>query len=192
MLLKFAIQDFKDDREFKNLSSRTIGSYLLTLNEFQGFCSERELIDVNDITSNVVKSYLLYCQKQRKNNPTTRNTKLHTLKIFFNYLQYQEIIEDKNNPIQKFTYAKEDIRIEVFNDQHIKQMFGYYRRLKQRDKQYYAYRDYSIMLVFLGTGCRLGELCNLQWREVDLVQGNNYCIGQKTTAKQYSFNRVTY
>ncbi|MCU5726661.1 phage integrase N-terminal SAM-like domain-containing protein [Bacillus toyonensis] len=75
LLLKFAIQDFKDDREFENLSSRTIGSYLLTLNEFQGFCSERKLIDVNDITPYAVKSYLLYCHKQRKNNPTTRNTK---------------------------------------------------------------------------------------------------------------------
>lgn len=179
LLLKFAIQDFKDDREFKNLSSRTIGSYLLTLNEFQGFCSERELIDVNDITPNVIKSYLLYCQKRRKNNPTTRNTKLHTLKIFFNYLQYQEIIEEKKNPTRKFTYAKEDIKIEVFNDQHIKQMLGYYRRLKQRDKQYYAYRDYAIMLIFLGTGCRLGELCNLQWREVDLVQGTITVFGKK-------------
>ncbi|WP_176545890.1 site-specific integrase [Bacillus wiedmannii] len=27
------------------------------------------------------------------------------------------------------------------------------------------------MLVFLGTGCRLGEICNLQWRDVDIVQG---------------------
>lgn len=64
LLLKLSIQDFKDDREFKNLSSQTIGSYLLTLNEFQGFCSERELIEVNDITANVIKIYLLYCQKQ--------------------------------------------------------------------------------------------------------------------------------
>ena len=59
LLLKFAIQDFKDDREFENLSSRTIGSYLLTLNEFQGFCSERELINVNDIAPTVIKSYLI-------------------------------------------------------------------------------------------------------------------------------------
>ncbi len=107
MLLKFAIQDFKDDREVKNLSSRTFDSYLPTLNKFQVFCFERELIDVNDITPNTVKRYLLYCQKQRKNNPTTRNTKLHTLKIFFNDLQYQEIIEEKKKPTRKFLYVKE-------------------------------------------------------------------------------------
>lgn len=70
LLLKFAIQDFKDDSEFKNLFSQTINSYLLTLNEFQVFCSERELINVNNITPNVIKSYLLYFPKLRKNNPT--------------------------------------------------------------------------------------------------------------------------
>ncbi|PHD06612.1 hypothetical protein COF45_25090 [Bacillus wiedmannii] len=75
------------------------------------------------------------------------------------------------NPTRKFVYAKEEIQIEVFNDQYIKQMFRYYIRLKKRNKQYYAYRDYAIMLVFLGTGCRLGEICNLQWRDVDIVQG---------------------
>lgn len=85
-------------------------------------------------TLNVIKSYLLYCQKQSKNNPTTRNTKLHMLKIFFNYLQYQEIIE--KSPTRKFEDTKEDSKIEVFNDQHIKQILGYYRRLKQRNKQH--------------------------------------------------------
>jgi integrase/recombinase XerD len=85
LLLKFAIQDFKDDREYKNLSSNTIGSYLLTLKEFQSYCVEQEIVSVMDVKPHMVKSYLLYCQKQRGNNPTTRNSKLHTLKIFFNY-----------------------------------------------------------------------------------------------------------
>ncbi|MFJ8244387.1 hypothetical protein [Peribacillus asahii] len=31
MLLKFAIQDFKGDREFKNLSERTIETYMAQL-----------------------------------------------------------------------------------------------------------------------------------------------------------------
>ena len=54
-MLKFTIQDFKDDKELLNLSSRTIISYLLTLNAFQVFYSERELIDVSDVTPNTIK-----------------------------------------------------------------------------------------------------------------------------------------
>jgi hypothetical protein len=44
LLLKFAIQEFKDDREYKNLSPKTIGSYLMTLREFQTYCTEHEMV----------------------------------------------------------------------------------------------------------------------------------------------------
>ena len=67
--------------------------------------------------------------------------------------------------------AKEEIKIEVFQDEHIKQMLRYYRRLKARDKSLYAYRDHNhtIIVFLLGTGSRLGELINVRWNELDLV-----------------------
>lgn len=169
MLLKFAMKDFKEEKEFCNLSPRTIQSYMATLHEFQAFCSERELIDTRDIREATVKSYLMYCQRTRKNNVVTRNTKLHHLKIFFNYLQHEEIITEKENPIRKMKLAKEEIKIEVFQDEHIKQMLRYYRRLKARNKSFYAYRDHTIIVFLLGTGSRLGELINIRWNELDLV-----------------------
>ncbi|WJE55146.1 tyrosine-type recombinase/integrase [Bacillus cereus] len=39
-------------------------------------------------------------------------------------------------------------------------MLRYYRRLKARNKSFYAYRDHS---------SRLGELINIRWSELDLV-----------------------
>lgn len=66
MLLKFAMKDFKEVKEFCNLSPRTIQAYMATLHEFQVFCSERELIDTRDIREATVKSYLMYCQRTRK------------------------------------------------------------------------------------------------------------------------------
>ena len=67
-MLKFTIQDFKDDKELLNLSSRTIISYLLTLNAFQVFYSERELIDVSDVTPNTIKGSLVILSKQQPSN----------------------------------------------------------------------------------------------------------------------------
>ncbi|WP_047155174.1 tyrosine-type recombinase/integrase [Aneurinibacillus tyrosinisolvens] len=179
MLLKFALKDFQDDREFKNLSEITVKAYMLSLHEFQSFCSEREIIDVSEVTSVTIKSYLVHCQKNRKNNPTTRNSKLHHLKIFFNYLEKNEMITEKSNPAKKLEYAKEEIKIEVFNDNHIKQMLGYYRRIKYRDKSLFVYRDYAMILVLIGTGIRLGELCNLKWTDVDLTNGTLIVFGKK-------------
>ena len=158
MLLKFAIQDFKEDREFKNLSEQTLKTYMIQLNEFQAFCTEREIINVEDVTVNTMKSYLLYCMKFKKNNPVTVNTKIKNLKAFF-----------ERNPMEKIEKAKTDTKIEVFSDNQIKQMLNYYRRLKGREHSFYAYRDYTIILTLLGSGMRLGELCNLKWKEIDLI-----------------------
>jgi len=179
LLLKFAIEDFKSDREYRNLSIRTIESYMLTLFEFQSFCAEHEFLNVHDIKQSTVKSYLLWCQKERKNNATTRNSKLHSIKIFFNYLQQCEIIEPKNNPIKGMAFVKEDIQIQTFNENHIQQMLNYYRRIKERTRAYYAYRNHTIIVFLLGTGARLGEMINLKWNDVDLINGVITVFGKK-------------
>jgi integrase/recombinase XerD len=179
LLLKFAIQDFKDDREYRNLSEKTIISYLQTLKEFQRFCGENEIVNVLDVKTHTIKSYILYCLKERKNNPTTRNSKLHILKIFFNYLESLELIDQKNNPSKALVYAREEIKIEAFSDYHIQQMLGYYRRIKQREKAFYAYRDYCIIVFLLGTGVRIGELINLKWSDVNLKNGVITVFGKK-------------
>jgi integrase/recombinase XerD len=55
VLLKFAIKDFLDDREFKNLSKVTLAGYKLTLNEFHDYCVEAGVVDVTDLTPTTVK-----------------------------------------------------------------------------------------------------------------------------------------
>ncbi|QRG66008.1 tyrosine-type recombinase/integrase [Brevibacillus choshinensis] len=179
MLLKFAIKDFRDDREYKNLSSRTIENYLGNLQEFHDYCVGKSILNVTDVTQNTIKEYLLYCQREKKNNITTSNSKLHVLKIFFNYLQEIEVITEKENPTKRMKYGKEEIKIEVFQDSHIKKMLGYYQRIKQREKSFYAYRDYTIIVFLLGTGVRLGELVNLRWSDINMVSGTITVWGKK-------------
>lgn len=177
MILKFAIQDFKEDREYKNISQNTIKAYLLTLNEFQKFCAEKEIINVTEVTPQVIKSYVVYLQKERGNNPTTRNTKLRNIKAFFNYLVESEIIE--KNPAKKIAMAKTDLKIEVFQDHHIKKMLGYCRRNKQRWQSFHAVRDYMIIVFLIGSGVRVGELVNIQWKDIDLINNVITVFGKK-------------
>jgi integrase/recombinase XerD len=181
MLLKFAIQDFKEDREYLNLSKQTIKTYQIMLGEFQQYFVEKEILNVEDVTNNNVKSYLLYCMKSKGNNPVTINTKIKNLNAFFNYMVKSEIINEKRNPMLKIEKVKTDTKIEVFSDNHIKQMLGYYRKLKGREHSFYAYRDHTIILTLLGSGIRLGELCNLKWNDVDLIKGTIIVFGKKRT-----------
>lgn len=52
-------------------------------------------------------------------------------------------------------------------------MLSFYRRIKQREKSYVAYRDYMMIVLILGTGIRRGEIINLKWSDIDFV---NYYI----------------
>ncbi|MBM7703109.1 tyrosine-type recombinase/integrase [Metabacillus iocasae] len=172
LLLKFAIQDFLDDRKFKNLSPTTISNYKDILGQFQLFCAENEVINVQDITSNVIKKYLLHYQKVG-NNSTTTNSKLQRVKAFLNYMIEIEVLE--KNPAEKIKRAKEDIRIDVFSDYHITQVLNYYRRIKHRDKPFYAYRDCAIIVTLISSGVRLSEMCGLKWYDIDF-QNNTMSI----------------
>lgn len=176
MLIKFAVTDFVQDRMFKNLRPASISGYKYTLEQFHRFCVERDILDTDGITPAVVKSFLLYCRTEQKNNPTSINHKLRNLRTSFNYLQEIELYTSKTNPARRIDYVKADVQIQVFSEAEIRQMLNYYRRIQSREKQFYAYRDYAIIITLLGTGMRLGEMCNLRWQDIDFA--NNMVIVQ--------------
>ena len=180
LLLKFAIKDFIEDREFKNMAKETIRGYHLTLNEFHNYCIRNEIIDSQEVVPNVIKGYILYCQKERKNNPKTYNHKIINIKAFFNYLEKElELYTPKSNPVSKIKKMHEDVLIEVFTDQQVKQMFNYFAHLKYRDKTFYAMRDTTIIITLIGTGIRLGELVNLKWNEINFEYNVITVFGKK-------------
>ncbi len=181
MLLQFAIKDFLEDREFQNLSPKTISTYRNTLTQFHQFCVEKlEIVDTKDITHSTIKSFLMYCQRERKNNPTSINHKLRNIRSLCNYLQNElEVYNDKTNPCKKIKFLKEEIKIEVYTNEQIKQMLNYYRRIKYRDKSFFSYRDTAIIITLLGTGIRLGELCNLRWQDVSFKNNAISIFGKK-------------
>ncbi|MBJ8027276.1 tyrosine-type recombinase/integrase [Bacillus cereus group sp. N21] len=168
MLLKFSIKEYLEEKEFNNLAPRTIKAYGDTLAEFQLFCSDKELIDTEEVKERAVKSYLRYCQRERNNAVLTVNTKLQHLKSFFKFLIDEDIIAEKDNPTRKLTQNKSDSKIEVFTDDQVRQMLRYYRRQK-RDKQFWGYRNYTVLVFLLGTGARLGEMLNVKWTDCDLI-----------------------
>jgi integrase/recombinase XerD len=167
LLLKFAFQDFLDDRKFKNTTQKNIRNYQTLLGEFVNYCIEHEVVNVEGITYSHVRQYLLECQ-EKGNKAGTINTKLLRIRAFLNYMVECEVI--KSNPAKKVKMQKNDVKIDVFSDEQIRQMLNFYRRIKQRDKSYVAYRDYMIIVTILGTGIRRGEIINLQWSDVDFIK----------------------
>lgn len=164
MLLKFAFQDFLEDRKFKNTTEANIQNYKVLLGGFVDYCQSNNILNIEEIETIHVKSYLRECQK-KGNSASTIDTKLQRIRAFFNYLVEEGVI--KKNVASRVKRQKEDIKINVFNDKQIQQMLSYYRGLKRREKSYFAYRGYMMILTLLGTGIRRTEIINLKWSDVD-------------------------
>jgi len=166
MLLKFAIADYKEDREFNNSSEANMRNIHYNLNVFYEYCIENEITNIEEVTHQHVRNFLMM-RKEEGDKPSTLNTRLLRIRALFNYCVEYEYI--KKSPASRVKRQKENIRIEVFTDEQINQMLSYYRRLKQRDKSLYSYRDYTLIVFLLSTGFRKEETCNLKWSDVDLV-----------------------
>jgi integrase/recombinase XerD len=76
MLLKFAYQDFLDDRQFKNTTGKNIRNYQTMLGGFVEYCIQNEVVSVENITYSHVRQHLVECQ-ERGNKAGSINTKPH-------------------------------------------------------------------------------------------------------------------
>ncbi len=177
MLLKFTLQEFIRDKKFQNLSDKTLESYRRTLDELEKHCLDKGIMSIEELDTSMIKDYLYGCQN-RGNSASTLNHKMRNIKVFLSYCIKEGIMDISDNPTQKIKYVKEESRMICFSDHQIAQMLDYYRRIGKREKTYYAYRDYVIIITLLGTGIRLGELCNLKWDDVDFINGSITVIGK--------------
>jgi len=178
MNLKFAFQEFISDREYKELSARSINNYEQTFKQFFAYCVEQEIVNTDDVTASIIKNFLITCQRNG-NNAGSINFKLRNLKAIFSFFLEQEII--KENPAKKVPFVKNNPTIQVFKDEHIDQMLKYYRRLRMREHDFHAVRDSTIINVLISTGLRLGELCSMKWSKVDLVNQEMVIFGKART-----------
>lgn len=164
LLLRFAYQDFLADRELNNTSEANLRNYKQLLGNFIDYCLNNGITNVEDITAQNIKQYFLEC-KNRGNNAGTINTRLLRIRAFLNYCVEEKIITE--NVALKVKRLKEDVKIDVFTDEQINQMLAYYRSLRRREKSYFAYRGYMMILLLLGTGLRRREIINLKWSHID-------------------------
>ncbi|MGE8004168.1 tyrosine-type recombinase/integrase [Lysinibacillus sp. NPDC093216] len=163
-LVKFAVQDFMDERELMNVSKHTITNYRSFFKGWLEWLRENNIQDIEEVSTNTLRLYLSYCKNELGNGSNTINNKIKHLRAFFNHLMENEFIE--HNPCLKLKKQQTDERIEVFNDFHIRMMLRYLRRIKRKDHEFTSVRNTCAIKLLLGTGIRLGEMQGLRWSDV--------------------------
>ena len=195
----YYVEDFMLYCTSKNLSKKTMKSYEQTLKLFQLYMEdEHDIKEVHEVDTKQIRQYIEYLKERGKytvqianadvNKPhnrsdngkkisiTTINNYIRNIKVFFNYLEDDNIIRD--NPMRRIKQLRNvQEKKEPLTREEIRTMF------KTFDiSTFHGYRDSVITKLLLSTGARIGETLSLDIKDVDL--NNNTVIFRDTKNKK--------
>lgn len=168
-----AYEYFVSAKKSEGLREKTLVSYdehyrffVNWLNSVNDYCE----IKANELTAIIVRDYINYMQNDHFNFKTkkyglsdqTTNARLRFLKIFFNFLQEEDLINI--NPVETVKYIKLDERpFKPLDEQEINRLFSI------PDKRHYPqFRDWVIMYLLYDSSLRIHEAINLTIDDLDL------------------------
>ena len=154
----------------KLLDEKTLKAYIIDLKQFSTLTSCKE---ITMITPNTLETHIAQLHQQYK--PKTVKRKIASLKAFFHYLEYKDIIE--HNPFNKIQVRfREPVilpktiplhTIETFLSIIYRQRYNAKTDYQKRN----ALRDAAIIELLFATGMRISELCALKNNDVNLFDG---------------------
>ncbi len=167
----------------KNLSPKTLKAYQIDLKQFTSFTSNKTTEDeIQNIDKSILRMYLKTLLENNK--PKTVKRKIATLKAFFNYIEYEDII--KINPFRKLKIKLKDAKT-LPKTIHMSSLIKIFRHLYKTKENYkqkkpYAYkaitRDIAVLELLFSTGIRVAELCNLKKNNITLTKSNIKITGK--------------
>lgn len=160
----------------KRLDTKTLKAYKIDLKQYSDYSTD--LCDC--FCKNTVDNYITSLHRNYK--PKTVKRKIASLKAFFHYMEYKEILNE--NP-----FAKLDIRFREAKllpktiSFHSIQAFlsTLYAQKEQAESEYQqrcCIRDIAVIELLFATGMRISELCSLKPSDIDLDSSNILIYGK--------------
>lgn len=154
----------------KRLDSKTQKAYRIDLRQFSEQIQPPEL---NQINSSTLEMYITSLHQQYQ--PKTVKRKIASLKAFFHYLEYRELIAQ--NPFHRIQiHFREPKRLPKTIPLHTLELFlstiyFHCTNAKTSYQQRNALRDVAIAELLFASGMRISELCSLHPDDINLHDG---------------------
>lgn len=202
----YYIEDFMLFCVSKNLAQKTMKSYEQTLKLFQLYMEKEQGIrEIDKVTSKQIREYIGYLKERGKytvqvanadiNRPqqrtdngkdisiTTINNYLRNIKVFYNYLDEEHIIND--NPVRRIKQLKQAIeKKEPLTKEQVRRLFNSFDIAT-----FHGYRDYMTTKLLLSVGARIGETLSLEVEDLDFR--NNTILFKDTKNKNEKVSYMT-
>ena len=153
----------------KRLSSHTIRAY------------KNDLMQFYNSNYDNVESYIEHLTQSNIKTNTLRR-KIACMKVFYNYLKYQNIIEENPFNQLRFQFRTEKILPKTIPHDILKSIFLYLEQrvvLSKTDYQkQHAERNLLIISLLLSTGIRISELCHIHLKDINLSNKTLHIIGK--------------
>ena len=160
-----ALENYFEDCKFrKRLNNNTIKAYKIDLNQF--------FETVNNLDDEVkeINEYIFFLNKKYSKHKTVKR-KLASVKAFYSYLEYEEIIE--YSPFNKVrTKIKEPhVLPKTIQKENIEKIIQYlFDRVSSAKTDFQtiiSIRNIAIIGLLFSTGIRISELCNIKVADIN-------------------------
>lgn len=171
-------------RTHKRLSEHSIRAYQ---NDLRGFIK---------FESNDIIAYIDYLSKKTKKVSTLKR-KIASLKVFFQYLEENNLIKQNILASKRFKFCEEKNLPKTISINDLTTIFDYLK-LKQKNatseyEKEKATRNFLIISLLLSTGLRISELCQLKLTDFNLSSRTLSILGKgKKERLIYIGNDQTY
>ncbi|MBQ9119982.1 MAG: tyrosine-type recombinase/integrase [Lachnospiraceae bacterium] len=155
-------------RNHKRLNPKTCKAYQIDLFQYQKFLTE----PLDYMLRSNIEQYIVHLHTKYK--PKSVKRKIASLKAYFHYLEYKEIIEI--NPFNKIDVRfREEKLLPKTIPFHSIQLFLHelYRQKLNAATEYQlrcCIRDIAVIELLFATGMRISELCSLRKEDIDLTE----------------------
>lgn len=181
MLLKTkAVEMFYLRCKVDGLSPKTILNYEKVLSSFERFLGD---LPLKEVTTTLLRAYFFEL-KGRNLRPASLATHYRNLKVFFSFLVREGIFE--KNPIDGINKPRLPSQFPHVLEEHQVQAL---LKVAKKRRSFEGVRDYTILLAFLDTGIRRGELLGLDTRDADLSNRSLKVRGKGSKERTVYFGR---
>jgi len=159
----------------KNLSNKTMKAYNIDLNQFKAYRTNQNLT-VGVFDKFYIKDYMKHLFDDNLKAKSVKR-KVGTLKTFFSFLEFEDIIEISPFKKMKFSIRLPQMLPKTINTKDLRKFFKYMYKYKHslKHKNSYSYnviiRDIAVIELLYATGMRVSELCNLKLGDIDIHKG---------------------
>ena len=162
----------------KRLDAKTLKAYTIDLKQYTNFCTS--LHSTDSFSRNTIDQFITTLHKQYK--PKTVKRKIASLKAFFHYLEYIEVLSA--NPFSKLDIRFREPKILPRTiPAHTIQTFlnTLYSQKEQAATEYQrncCIRDIAVIELLFATGMRISELCTLRPENIDFANNTILIYGK--------------